>query len=96
MVRLLLFIGYLLNLYIYVLIATAVMSWLLAFDVVNQRNNVVKMIWQVLQSLTEPVVAPIRRRMPYMGGIDLSFIVVFLIILFINSVLIPQLIDVLH
>ena len=72
------------------------MSWLLAFDVVNQRNHIVKMVWQVLQGLTEPVVAPIRRRMPYMGGIDLSFIVVFLIILFINSVLIPQLIDMLH
>ncbi len=60
------------TLYIYVLVANAVFSWLVAFNVINTRNNVVGMIGDFLYKVTEPVLAPIRRRMPNLGGIDLS------------------------
>ena len=59
-----------LDLYKYVIIASAVMSWLIAFNVVNIRNDVVRSIWNTLVALTEPLLAPIRRFLPSTGGID--------------------------
>ncbi len=97
MVQLLAFISYVFILYTWVLVATVIMSWLLVFNVVNQRNKIINMIWNVLLAQTEPVCAPIRSlMMPYTAGIDLSFVVVFLIIWFIQLVIIPTLIDHLH
>ncbi|MDB5507974.1 MAG: hypothetical protein JWL93_443 [Hyphomicrobiales bacterium] len=80
-------IQHLLNLYVYVLIASAIMSWLIAFDVVNIRNRVVRAIWDTLTAVTEPVLAPIRRRMPQMGGLDLSPVIVIIGIWFIQMVI---------
>jgi YggT family protein len=91
MLELLYFIEFLLNLYLYVLFATAILSWLVAFNVVNMRNPAVAMIAEFLYRLTEPVLRPIRKRLPSFGGIDISFIVVILIILFIERVIIPNL-----
>ena len=76
-----------LNLYWWVIIISAVLSWLIAFNVVNYRNQVVAQIDQTLRALTEPVLGPIRRRMPNLGAIDISPIVVLLGILFIQMVL---------
>ena len=76
-----------LNLYKYVVIVAIIFSWLVAFNVVNMRNQAVSAIGDVLYRLTEPVLAPIRRRMPATGGLDLSPIVLFLIILFIELVI---------
>ncbi|MCC7346162.1 MAG: YggT family protein [Variibacter sp.] len=90
MIELLRFISYLLTLYVYILIAMAVLSWLIAFNVVNMRHPVVDTIGRVLYRLTEPVLAPIRRRLPSMGGIDLSPVIVILIIFFIQSVILPN------
>jgi YggT family protein len=87
------FIGFLLGLYIYVLIAWAVLSWLLAFNVVNTRHPVVNTIADVLYRITEPVLRPIRRRLPNLGGIDISPIIVWLIILFILWVILPFIAD---
>ena len=81
---------YALNIYIYILIAAAVLSWLIAFNVVNTRNPVVHMIAELLYRLTEPVLRPIRNMLPNMGGIDISPIILFLIILFIQSVILPN------
>ena len=78
------------NLYIYLLIASAILSWLIAFNVVNTRNPVVHMIAELLYRLTEPVLRPIRSLLPNMGGIDISPIILFLIILFIQSVILPN------
>ena len=86
MLELLAFISYLLTLYIYILIASAILSWLVAFNVVNSRNNVVATIGQLLYRITEPVLRPIRNLLPDLGGID---IVVILVIYFIQSVVIP-------
>jgi YggT family protein len=94
MIRLLLFIDWLLGLYVFILILTAIMSWLIAFDVVNMRNNLVRSVMYALDSLTTPLLAPIRRYVPSLGGLDLSFLVLFILIQFIRSVIIPTLIDV--
>ena len=72
------------TLYIYVLIANAIYSWLVAFNVINARNSVVAMIGDFLYKVTEPVLAPIRRRLPNLGGIDLSPVVLIIGLIFIR------------
>ncbi len=91
MLQLFTFISWLLQLYVYVLIANAVLSWLLAFNVVNPRSPVVGAIAQFLYAITEPILGPIRRMLPNFGTIDISPIVAILIIFFIQSVIIPNL-----
>ena len=71
---------YLLWTYWYVVIAAVIMSWLIAFNVVNTRNQIVGMIADFLYRLTEPVFRRIRQMMPNLGGIDLSPLIVLLII----------------
>ena len=93
MIHLIAFIDGLLELYIIILFVTAVMSWLLAFDVINQRNAAVQMIWTALRAVTEPALRPIRQVIPNLGGLDISFIVLFIGIQFIRSVLLPILLD---
>ena len=76
-----------LGLYVWILIASAVLSWLVAFNVVNTRNRAVYVIGDFLYRVTEPVLAPIRRILPNLGGLDLSPIVVILIIFFIRNLM---------
>jgi YggT family protein len=83
------FIDLLLYLYILVLIAWAVLSWLLAFNIVNTRHPLVNAIAEFLYRITEPVLRPIRRVLPNLGGIDISPIIAWLIILFIMRVILP-------
>ena len=89
MLELLGFISSLITLYIYIIVASAVMSWLIAFNVVNPYNQFVRSIWQGLNALTEPLLRPIRRMMPDLGGIDISPVVLILICAFIQGVIIP-------
>jgi YggT family protein len=91
MIELLGFIKFLLDIYILVLFAAAILSWLIVFNVVNTRNPAVAMIGEFLYRVTEPVLRPIRDRLPNFGGIDVSFIVVIIIIYFIQWVVIPNL-----
>ena len=91
MIELLSFLSYLLTLYIYILIAAAVLSWLVVFNVVNARNPIVMTIGEFLYRITEPVLRPIRNLLPNLGGIDISPVIVILIIFFIQSVVIPNL-----
>jgi YggT family protein len=72
------------HLYIYILVATAVLSWLIAFDVVNLRNDIVRNISYFLHQVTEPVLRPIRNFVPNLGGIDISFIVLWIGLLFLD------------
>ncbi len=74
--------------YIWLLIAAAILSWLIAFNVVNTRNQVVSLIGEFLYRITEPVLRPIRSVMPNLGGIDISPIIVIPIIFFLQSVII--------
>jgi len=76
-----------LNLYTWVLIGSAIFSWLYAFNVINSSNQFVGAIGTFLYNVTEPVLRPIRRVMPNLGGIDISPIIVLLIIFFLRSLL---------
>ncbi|ABC24321.1 YggT family protein [Rhodospirillum rubrum] len=75
------------DIFIWFLIASAVLSWLVAFNVVNTSNRFVYTVGDFLYRLTEPVLRPIRRILPDMGGIDLSPIVLILLLYFIQSVI---------
>ena len=88
MIPLLLFVDYLLNLYTWVVIASVIFSWLIAFYVINPYNQIVRSIWQAVNAVTEPLLRPIRRFMPDLGGIDLSPVILLLGIFFIRSVVI--------
>jgi YggT family protein len=70
------------------LIASAVLSWLVAFNVVNTRNQVVAMVGDFLYRLTEPLLRPIRRMLPNLGGIDVSPVILILLILLLENVII--------
>jgi YggT family protein len=75
------------QLYIYILIASAILSWLIAFNVVNTRNQVVAMIAEALWRLTEPALRPIRRFLPNLGGLDISPVILILILIFVQNLL---------
>jgi len=76
-----------LELYVWLLIAAAILSWLIAFNVVNTRNQFVSMVGEFLYRITEPLLAPIRSVMPNLGGLDISPIILILIIYFIERVI---------
>jgi YggT family protein len=93
MIRLLDFIDWLLGLYVFILVVTAIMSWLVAFSVINVRNDLVRQVLYTLDLLTEPALRPIRRFVPPLGGLDLSFLVLFILIQLVRAVIIPELKD---
>jgi YggT family protein len=76
------------DLYIWLLIASAVLSWLVAFNVVNTRNTIVANIGEFLYRITEPALRPIRNMLPNLGGIDVSPVILILIILFLENVIV--------
>jgi len=76
-----------LELYIWIVIAMAIFSWLVAFNVVNTRNHAVAVIGDFLYRITEPALRPIRNMLPNLGGIDISPVILFLIIVFIRYVI---------
>jgi YggT family protein len=78
----------LITIYIWLLIAQAVLSWLLAFGVVNRFNRGVAVISDFLYRITEPALRPIRSVLPSFGGVDISPIILILLLLFIERLLI--------
>ncbi len=72
----------LIDLYTWVVIIGVIMSWLIAFNVVNLSNQFVRMIYEVVTRLTEPVLAPIRRVLPNLGGVDISPVLLILLLWF--------------
>ena len=77
-----------LQMYIWLLIAAAVLSWLIAFNVVNTRNQVVAMVGDFLYRITEPLLRPIRNAMPNLGGIDVSPVILILLILLLENIIV--------
>jgi YggT family protein len=73
-----------LEIYKWIVIAAVIVSWLAAFNVINERNNFVRTALRILYNLTEPVFRPVRRVIPAMGGLDLSPIVVLVVIWFLQ------------
>ncbi|MGX9147648.1 YggT family protein [Mesorhizobium sp. 128a] len=76
-----------LDLYWWIIIASAIFSWLYAFNVVNSRNQFVSSIGNMLYRLTEPALRPIRRFMPDLGGVDISPIILLLLLFFIRQLI---------
>jgi YggT family protein len=77
-----------LDIYWWLIIASAIFSWLYAFNVVNPRNQAVGMIGNFLFRITEPALRPIRRFLPDLGGIDISPIILLLLIFFARQLII--------
>jgi len=82
------FIAMVISLYIWVVIISAILSWLIAFDVVNRRNRAVYMIADSFYRLTEPALRPIRKVLPDFGGIDISPVILILGLIFLRDVVI--------
>jgi YggT family protein len=74
-----------LNLLIWALVIGAVLSWLIAFDIVNTRNRFVQVVNEFLYRVTDPLLQPIRRILPSLGGLDLSPMVLIILIRFVQS-----------
>jgi YggT family protein len=75
------------TLYVWLLIASAVLSWLIAFNVVNLRNPIVMQLADFLDRVTEPALRPIRRVLPNLGGIDISPIILILLLYFVRNLI---------
>jgi YggT family protein len=87
MTSLILLVNIILEIYTWLLIAWVVVSWLVAFDVINTRNRFVYMVRDFLYRITEPVLRPIRRLVPNIGGIDVSPVVLLLAIWLIRDLM---------
>jgi YggT family protein len=83
-----------LQLYTYLIVASAILSWLVAFNVVNTRNNFVRSIWNFLDAVTEPALRPIRSILPNLGGVDISPIILILLIIFIQNLIVDYLLPI--
>ena len=75
------------SLYIWVVILSAVMTWLVAFRVLNTHNRFVYLVGDFLHRLTDPALRPIRRYLPSLGGIDISPVVLILLLVFLQSLM---------
>jgi YggT family protein len=80
-------ISLILNLVWWVFLVMIIMSWLISFNVINTRNQFVANLWRVLNQVTDPILRPIRRVVPPMGGLDLSPLIVFVIIFFLQQLI---------
>lgn len=75
------------DLYVLFIIVGAIMSWLVAFNVINRNNQFVSMIWGFTYQITEPALRPIRNILPNLGGIDISPIILIIGLMFLKRVL---------
>jgi YggT family protein len=87
MLSLLLLIDKVIDIYTWIVIASAIMSWLVAFGVINVRNQFIRVVVDLLYRLTEPLLRPIRRFLPNLGGVDISPIILLLGLYFLESLL---------
>lgn len=87
MISILQLIDLILNIYTWIIIAVVIVSWLVAFNIINGHNDIVRQIRYALHRITEPVLGPVRRILPDLGGIDISPIIVLIAIWFIRSLL---------
>ena len=90
MIALLQIVQLLLNLIWWVIVIQAVLSWLIAFNVINTHSDFVRTVWNALQRITEPMYRPIRRILPDFGALDLSPLVVLLILYILTNIVIPN------
>jgi YggT family protein len=79
--------SFILNIVWWIFLIMIIMSWLISFNVINTRNQFVNSVWRVLNQITEPILKPIRRIIPPVGGLDLSPLIVFVIIFFLQNLI---------
>jgi YggT family protein len=79
------------SLYWWIIFASVVSSWLIQFGIINSSNPNVRMILKALYQMTEPLLGPIRRILPNLGGLDISPIILLLGLEFIRRLVIEQL-----
>jgi len=91
MIMILDIIQYLLHILTWIIIIQAVLSWLVAFNVINTHNDFVRQLVYGLSRMTEPLYRPIRRIMPDFGGLDFSPLIVLLLIQILSGIVIPRL-----
>ncbi len=84
------FISPIISLLIFLIFANVIMSWLVSFGVVNLRNPAMQQIYYALEAVTRPIMEPIRRILPPLGGLDFSPIIAFFLLSWINSYVIRQ------
>jgi YggT family protein len=87
MISLLILIDKVLDIYTWIVIASAIASWLVAFGVVNTRNQVIRWVIDFLYRITEPALRPIRRVLPNLGGVDISPVILLLGLFFLRNLL---------
>ena len=80
-------VGQIVSLYIWLLIIQAILSWLVAFGIVNTHNNLVNMAGNFLYKITEPLLRPIRRLLPEFGGVDISPVILIILLIFFRNLL---------
>ena len=80
MIYLLQIVQFVLTVVWWIIIVQAILSWLIAFNVINTSNNAVRQIWMALEKMTDPIYRPIRRVLPDFGALDLSPLVVLLLV----------------
>ena len=87
MLSLIILIDTIIQIYIYLLIASVILSWLVSFNVINTHNQLVYTIGSFLHRITEPVLGRIRRYVPDLGGLDISPVVLILLLWFVQLLL---------
>ncbi len=87
MTSIIILISQLIEIFIWFLIAQAILSWLVAFNIVNTHNNIVSLIGNFLYKVTEPLLRPIRSFLPDFGGIDISPIILIILLIFFRNLL---------
>ncbi len=88
MPEMLIFIAWLINLYMWLLILSVILSWLVSFNVVNRSNQLIYMVGTVLHRLTEPVLGRIRRVIPPIGGLDITPVIAIIGLIFLREVVV--------
>jgi len=84
------------SLFIWVLVISAVLSWLVAFRVVNTQNRFVYAVMDFCWRVTEPALRPLRRFLPNLGGIDISPVILILVLMFLRNFLLYDLVPMLR
>lgn len=79
-----------LNIVWWIIVIQAVLSWLIAFNVINTHSDFVRAVWTALQRMTEPLYRPIRRILPDFGALDISPLVVLLILYILQNIVVPR------
>ena len=87
MTSIIILISQLIEIFIWFVIAQAILSWLVAFNIVNTNNNIVSLIGNFLFKITEPLLRPIRKILPDFGGIDISPVILIILLIFFRNLL---------